>query len=132
VQHLLRDAVERFLRLQRRVRLLAHGLVVEAALGEEPNAPLEAKEALHRIAQEVLHNAAKHARAAAVTLRLARGAAGLVLEIGDDGVGFDPTDPFPGHLGLRSMRERAERLGGTLVIESAPGQGARVRAEIPC
>ena len=45
-------------------------------------------------------------------------------------VGFDPSGAFPGHLGLRSMRERVERLGGTLDIESAVGEGTRVRATI--
>jgi signal transduction histidine kinase len=55
----------------------------------------------------------------------------VTLEIADDGVGFDPSADFPGHLGLRSMRERAARIGGQIEIESAPGAGARVRVWAP-
>jgi len=55
----------------------------------------------------------------------------MTLEISDDGVGFDPEGDFPGHLGLRSMRERALRLGGVLEVESSPGGGTRIRARIP-
>ena len=54
-----------------------------------------------------------------------------MLEVQDDGIGFDPTGSFPGHLGLKSMRERALRLGGTLTVESAPGTGARVQVHVP-
>lgn len=49
----------------------------------------------------------------------------------DDGVGFDPQEEYPGHLGLHTMRERVTRLDGTLDIESAPGQGTTVRACLP-
>jgi signal transduction histidine kinase len=55
----------------------------------------------------------------------------LVLEIQDNGVGFEAGGAFPGHLGLRSMRERAASLGGTLEVESASGAGARITARIP-
>ncbi len=55
----------------------------------------------------------------------------ITLEISDDGVGFDTGGDFPGHLGLRSMRERAERQGGTLQVETAPGKGTRLRVRIP-
>ena len=56
---------------------------------------------------------------------------GLLLEVCDDGVGFDATNSFPGHLGLHSMSERIARLGGTLKIESTPGQGTCIRAHLP-
>jgi nitrate/nitrite-specific signal transduction histidine kinase len=46
-------------------------------------------------------------------------------------VGFDPEEDFPGHLGLRSMRERAQRLGGTLKVEATLGSGTTIRAHIP-
>ncbi|TMC23264.1 MAG: hypothetical protein E6J33_02125 [Chloroflexi bacterium] len=49
----------------------------------------------------------------------------------DNGKGFDPTGPFPGHLGVRSMRERVTKIGGTLTIESAPGQGTCIRVRVP-
>lgn len=81
--------------------------------------------------QEALHNTVKHAQASTVELKLECSPNGLTLEIGDDGVGFDPTGSFPGHLGLKSMRERAERLGGTLEVESNPGKGTHLRARIP-
>jgi signal transduction histidine kinase len=54
----------------------------------------------------------------------------ITLTVSDDCSGFDPEGDFPGHLGLRSMRERATRLDGTLEIESAPGKGTRIRARI--
>lgn len=55
----------------------------------------------------------------------------ITLTVSDAGAGFDPRGDFPGHLGLRSMRERATRLGGTLEIGSVPGKGTRIRARIP-
>jgi len=55
----------------------------------------------------------------------------MTLKLSDDGVGFDIRDDFPGHLGLRSMRERASRLGGTLEVETAPGRGTWICAWIP-
>jgi PAS domain S-box-containing protein len=108
-----------------------HEVEVEAVLCDEPNVPLEKKEALYRIAQEALHNTVKHARAEAVDLKMECDPGCITLTIADDGAGFDPEGDFPGHLGLRSMRERAARLGGTLEIESAPGKGTRIRARIP-
>lgn len=109
-----------------------HGLIVETDLGPEPAVSLSTKEALYRIAQETLNNTVKHAHASRVTVRLAhRPDDGTTLEIADDGVGFDPTGSFPGHLGLRSLRERAARQGATLDITSAPGKGTRTRVVVP-
>jgi PAS domain S-box-containing protein len=108
-----------------------HEIEVEATLCEEPEASLEAKEAAYRIAQEALHNTVKHARANKVEIKMECDPARITLELSDDGVGFDMRDDFPGHLGLRSMRERASRLGGTLEVETAPGRGTRIRARIP-
>jgi signal transduction histidine kinase len=85
-----------------------------------------------RIAQEALYNALRHAGATRVAVRL-RGRDGtLALEVSDDGAGFDPADADVRgrHLGLTSMEERAERLGGRLEIASAPGAGATVRLEV--
>ncbi len=108
-----------------------HGIHVRTDLCQEPDIPPESKEALYRVAQEAMHNAVKHSGATSVDLSVKTVPEGVSLEIRDDGVGFDPSGAFPGHLGLKSMRERAERRGGTLVIESAPGKGARIRARIP-
>jgi signal transduction histidine kinase len=91
---------------------------------------LPVKEALYRIAQEALHNIVKHAGARQVDIRLDATSSGLMLEVHDDGAGFDTADAFPGHLGLHTMRERARRLGGTLEFSSARGSGTRVHVEI--
>jgi signal transduction histidine kinase len=89
-------------------------------------------EALYRVAQEALHNTIKHVRASYVQVAPECAVDTITLQISDDGAGFDPTGFFPGHLGLKSMRERAERLGGTLEIESAPrGKGTRLLARVP-
>jgi signal transduction histidine kinase len=108
-----------------------YGIAVDEVLGDEPDAPLPVKETAYRIAQEALHNVVKHAKASRVELRLALNGNALELEVADDGIGFDPEADYAGHLGLRSMRERAARLGGELTIESPPGGGARVRARLP-
>jgi signal transduction histidine kinase len=85
-----------------------------------------------RIAQEALQNAVRHARARRVAVRLGREDRRLVLEVVDDGVGFDPEAPElrSKRLGLTSMEERARRLGGRLVVRSAPGAGTTVRLEV--
>jgi signal transduction histidine kinase len=108
-----------------------HGIAVDLEVEGEPDVPLAVKAALFRIVQEALHNTVKHARARQVTLRLERTPVRLVLEVADDGRGFDPNAAAPGHLGLSSMRERVAALAGTLEIDSAPGQGTRVRAAVP-
>jgi signal transduction histidine kinase len=108
-----------------------HGIAVELSLCPEPEIPLDLKEALYRIAQEAMHNTAKHAEAEHVTLRLATRSDGLTLDVVDDGKGFDATGSFPGHLGLVSMRERIARFGGAVEIESAPGAGTQVHVSLP-
>ena len=108
-----------------------HGIQVETAFGEEPDAPLEAKESLYRIAQEALHNTVKHARATNLKIELGRDNGGITLQISDDGAGFDANDDFPGHLGLKSMRERTSHQVGTLEITSGPAKGVRIFARIP-
>jgi signal transduction histidine kinase len=108
-----------------------HGCRTSAELGAEPAVGSEVRRALYRIAQEAIANAAKHARAGQVTLRLRAQEPNVVLEIIDDGQGFTPGGDFRGRLGIRSMRERAEAAGGRLDIVSAPGRGTMVRAELP-
>jgi signal transduction histidine kinase len=119
--------------LQKQVNALEarHRLPVATALCQEPSIPLPVKEALYRIAQEALHNAIKHAQPTRLEVRLDCDESEVLLEIRDDGRGFEPTGSFPGHLGLRSMEERASRLGGTLEIESASGAGTCVRVRLP-
>ncbi len=104
---------------------------VKVFLEDEPDVPMDRKHALYRIAQEAIHNVVKHAQASTITLRLACDDQDVVLEVRDDGRGFDTTRSFPGHLGLRSMQERAVRLYGTLTLESTPGVGTSIMARIP-
>jgi signal transduction histidine kinase len=88
---------------------------------------------LYRLAQEVLTNVRKHARANSVDVRLDEVRGGIRLRVRDDGCGFNlPTGAgTPGHLGLAAMRERAELAKGRLSIQSAPGQGTTVEAWVP-
>ncbi|RIK37971.1 MAG: hypothetical protein DCC58_17265 [Chloroflexi bacterium] len=108
-----------------------HRIDVQVTLPDEPDAPAAVEEALYRIAQEAMHNIVKHAKASRVDVQLDASADALVLEIRDDGRGFDPAADYPGHLGLRSMRERAARAGLDLTIDSAEGRGTMVRAVAP-
>jgi len=86
---------------------------------------------LYRIAQEAIANALRHAGAANVRLCLEVGAGRAALSVEDDGRGFDPGAAPAGRFGLLGMRERARLLGGQLAIDSAPGAGTRLRAEVP-
>ena len=100
------------------------------ALAPLPRRPDPAAElACFRIAQEAMTNIQRHARAAHVVVALAADAGGLQLTVRDDGRGFDPA--HSGGLGLVTMRERAQQVGGTLDIDTAPGAGSCVRAHIP-
>jgi len=81
------------------------------------------KEILYRISQEATHNIVKHARASQVTINLQCSEDRIWLEIFDNGCGFDPTLGFLGHLGLKSMRERATRCQGEVQIDSALAGG---------
>jgi two-component system NarL family sensor kinase len=98
-----------------------------------------AETAVYRTAQEALQNVAKHADAQSVRLRLSRHRDRVVLEVADDGAGFDtaapsagwPGGPGPTGFGLAGMRERAELLGGQLDLAATPGRGTTVRLTIP-
>ncbi|HEY7355622.1 MAG TPA: sensor histidine kinase, partial [Ktedonobacterales bacterium] len=92
----------------------------------------QAEQALLRITQEALSNAARHADASAITLDLAPQDQAVTLSITDNGQGFEPGAGETLHgVGLRSMQERVQELGGSFVIESAPGQGTRVLVSLP-
>ncbi len=114
---------------------LRHGLTTRRQLGAEPELAFAAKQVLLRVAQEAFHNVTKHAAATSVAVTASGVSTDLgeflELTIADDGVGFDPNMPYPGHLGLRSMRERVAGLEGTLQIDSALGTGTTVRVTVP-
>jgi two-component system, NarL family, sensor histidine kinase LiaS len=99
--------------------------------GERP-LPLATEQALFRIVQEALANIARHSQATAVDLRLVWSDGEIELTIGDNGRGFDPAQTAAGgpaawrSLGIDSMRERAEGLGGEFSLKSEPGQGTEI------
>ncbi len=125
--------------LRKEVEMVArtHGTHVELSI--EPGFPghgdagdPDRELALLRIAHEALHNAVRHANANHVTVRLGGEKDKLVVEVSDDGIGFDPHAPDvrSRHLGLTSMEERARESHGRLKIRSAPGQGTTIRVEL--
>jgi signal transduction histidine kinase len=92
----------------------------------------EVETAAFRIAQEALTNVARHARVTEVEVSLEARADGLELRIEDRGVGSDLRTARPGNSGgLAGMQERARLLGGLVLIESAPGRGTRIVADLP-
>jgi signal transduction histidine kinase len=86
---------------------------------------------LVQLAREALSNVSRHAKAVTCRVSLYRDEGGGVLEVDDDGRGFDPATATGIGQGLRNLRERAERLGGRAEIHSTPGQGTRVRVTLP-
>jgi signal transduction histidine kinase len=84
-----------------------------------------------QLAREALSNVSRHAEAATCRVSLYREEDGGVLEVDDDGRGFDPAQDRRGGQGLRNLRERARALGGRAEIDSVPGEGAKVRITIP-
>ena len=118
--------------LTHQVRAMAGRYGLEARLAlEEPEVSLTHKHGLYRVTMEALHNVVKHAQASNLDITLGSVDGAVFLEIKDDGKGFDANDEFPGHWGIRTMRERVERLGGLLKLSSRPGQGTTVRVEFP-
>ncbi len=116
------DAVERRAGIE--VRL--------SSLAEEPlDLPPELEDGLYRIAQEALNNSLKHANADAVTVQIQIKGDLLIMEITDNGRGFDLTAVADtGGIGLASMQERAEKLSGNLRIVSTPGKGTKVQVQV--
>jgi signal transduction histidine kinase len=113
------------------------GLVVESEIelaqtreGVPARLDPELESAVYRLVQESLTNAVKHAHAERVRVRLSQERATIVVTVSDDGSGFDPQRADNG-FGLIGMRERVELMGGRLAIDSAPGGGTTVRAELP-
>jgi signal transduction histidine kinase/DNA-binding response OmpR family regulator len=101
--------------------------------GVETRPPAEVETAVYRVVQEALTNVARHAKAQSVRVRLtATESSALTVTVEDDGAGFDAaTAAHAATGGLGGMRERVLLLGGTLTIQSEPGKGTRIAAEMP-
>jgi signal transduction histidine kinase len=124
--HGIAAALQAFLAQIAEDAVLAYSLDNRLKLEPEP----EARTVVYRIAQEAVSNVCKHARAHRIDVVLSEYDGGVLVEIKDDGVGFDATrsrQAPPGHLGLLVMQERAEQTGGWFTVESEPGLGTTVR-----
>lgn len=119
--------------LERQTEILKtrHHIEVVTDFCVEPDLSFPEKEALYRLTQEALSNIVKHANASVVQIQLEKDQENLSLIIQDDGIGFEPQIDRPGHLGLKSMRERMGKLGGLVRTLSSPGQGTRIVASLP-
>jgi signal transduction histidine kinase len=108
------------------------GLTVDVQ-GPGPRLPLSelAETQMFAIGREALANVQKHAGASAAHVRVQAQQGQVVLEIRDNGPGFNPAAGHPGHFGLDSMRSRAAEIGGWLTITSMPGSGTLVRVSVP-
>jgi len=109
-----------------------HRLPIALEHSGDPRLRPGVDEELFKIAQEALHNALRHAAAEHVRVRLDERPEAVALSVADDGRGFDPDAPAlrSRSLGLTSMEERAEALGGALRIASAPGAGTTIDLEL--
>ena len=124
------EGVVAALRKQTAALQARHQIPVTVEFGAEPELSLPQKEMLYRVAQEAMHNIVKHARATSAEVRLVSDNGKVLLEVCDNGQGFDMTQEFPGHLGLKSMRERVEKGGGVLTIASDVGGGTRIQVKV--
>lgn len=104
---------------------------VEVQVRGERSLPVELEQTIYRVGQEALSNAARHSRASAMSVTLDYQAGCVCLQVRDNGVGFDPSNPADHGYGLRSMRERVESVRGRLLVESSAGEGTLVKADFP-
>lgn len=113
-----------------------HGLCVDLEVAPGLEVPEEnLRTLLFRSVRELVFNVAKHADVDTAQVRAHRSDAAYVVEVEDEGVGFDPDSmdkkEANGHLGLFGVRKRLRLVGGTLTIDAAPGEGTRARIEVP-
>jgi signal transduction histidine kinase len=129
-QRTLAAVLEEYLRSWEEMSRIATSLRIDSSVTLRPSQELQ----VVRIVQEALTNVRKHAKASHARVEIRREGSVLVATIADDGVGFSAgaraRGEFP-QFGLSTMRERAESIGGTLVIDSVPGRGTTVRFELP-
>ncbi len=126
-----RDGLVLALRHQLDAIAARNDIRIHAVIGNEPEAAIEAKEAMYGIAREALQNVVRHAGATELWLQLDRADDALHMEVRDNGRGFAPEAEGMMTMGLRSMRERAAACAGSVEVVDAPGEGAVVRARIP-
>jgi PAS domain S-box-containing protein len=108
------------------------GMDIQAEIDlDEEDCPDDLKIVLFRIIQEALNNAARHSKADMVEIRLRKVRDEAVLDVSDNGVGFDSLDHPSGGVGLQGIEERLQPFGGVLEIETRPGEGLRLRALLP-
>ncbi|GID95643.1 GAF domain-containing protein [Amorphoplanes digitatis] len=124
------DGLDTALRKQTDLLDRVHRPAVRFAGAPVPRLPAVREEAAYRIAQEAMHNALRHAEPGRVTVAVRTDDGSVVLEVTDDGRGFDPLTPTR-QFGLASMRERARAAGGRLEVLSRPGAGTTVRLVVP-
>ncbi|MFT3863353.1 MAG: GAF domain-containing sensor histidine kinase [Solirubrobacterales bacterium] len=105
------------------------GFEAEIEIAVSADLTSDEERAVYRLVQEALNNVVKHAAATHATIGVRTAAGSVEIEVGDDGAGFDPTIG-PGR-GLLGMRERVALLGGTIAIDSSPGEGTKVSASLP-
>ena len=115
-------------------RCECEGMTITVNADDElKNLPPQIQTTLYRVTQEALSNVVKHSRATQAIVKMEQHPGSVELEISDNGLGFEPAalTEKKESLGLFGMRERAELLGGSLNILSAPGQGTRITVRIP-
>jgi two-component system, NarL family, sensor histidine kinase YdfH len=109
----------------------ATGIPCDLTIAQPLSLPADVRDNALRVVSEALTNIARHAQAQHTAVSLRPSDRALDIEVRDDGVGFDPAQIGAGHYGLIGLRERARLMGGTLNIESAPGQGATLQVQLP-
>jgi signal transduction histidine kinase len=106
-------------------------VAVTTTLATDERLPTEIETAVYRIVQEAVGNALRHGGAGRVDVTVVTRPDAVIASVEDDGCGFDPVAVRHGRLGLVGMRERAALFGGRLAVESSPGRGAAITAELP-
>ena len=108
------------------------GVEARLEVDEFAKLPGDVEQELYRIAQEALNNSLKHAAAGSVVVYLHQSNGIIEMEIVDDGVGFTPASLLDrGGMGLKSIRDRAEDIGGSVTINSQIGEGTSVKVSVP-
>ena len=131
----LRDAGLRAALSDLAAPLASRGIDANVDLPDNVDLPPEVEALLYRGAQEAVRNVVAHAHADHLEMRLTRPDHRAVLDVVDDGIGFDPsqtaTPPGKGHVGLRVLADLIRDAGGSVEITSGPGGGTRVHLEVP-